>query len=106
MLDRSFADARALPAADDLRLAGGARLRSVGWAFQPQYFLPGTSGVGLGGEDSYAVVFTSLRTAQRVAGRPGQVNQLVVRGRPGTSAATLAGAVRAAVRARRCPGSA
>ena len=103
MLERSFAAARGLQVASELRMAGGASLRSVGWAFQPQYFLPASSGIGLGGEDSYAVVFTSLRTAQRVTDRPGQVNQLVVRARPGTTPAQIESGVRAAI-ARALPG--
>jgi putative ABC transport system permease protein len=97
MLDRTFADARSLPDATVVTLAGGERLRVVGVAHQPEYFLPASSGIGLGGEDAYAVVFTSLAEAQRLAARPGEVNRLVVRGADGAGEARLARDVRLAV---------
>jgi putative ABC transport system permease protein len=97
MLERSFADANGLPDAGAVRLAGGSDLRYTGWAFHPQWFLPTGSGIGLGTEGGYAVVFAPLDTAQRAAGRPGEVNEIVVRGDPGIDPAELERRVRGAM---------
>jgi putative ABC transport system permease protein len=81
VLEEAFAEYHGLPAAGSLRLAGGERLRYVGAGRSPEYFLvtrPGGGDFG-GAEASFAVVFTSLETAQRTtAGRP-VVNDLVLR---------------------------
>lgn len=98
MLDRSFAAGRELPAAVVIRLAGGRELRSVGAAFQPQFFVAGTGGLNVGAATAdFATVFTSLATAQRLTGHAGKVNQVVVRGRPGVSEAAIEQSVRRAV---------
>ena len=70
MVESRFADARALPASGTVTLAGGARLRYAGWAFQPQFFYGGGgAGADLGtGAADFAVLFTSLKTAQRISG--------------------------------------
>ena len=105
MLDRGFADGADAPSRVALRLSGGATLRSVGWAFQPQYFVSGSGGLNVGaGAADFATVFTSLRTAQRVTGRRGQVNRLVVRGAPGTDQRLLERRIRLAL-ARALPGA-
>lgn len=104
MLDHSFAAAHDLPPSGTLRLAGGHALRYVGWAFQPQFFLAG-AGAGAGdaslgtGAAGFAPVFTSLATAQRIARRPGLVNEVVVRGRPGVGERALAAQLHAALAA-------
>lgn len=105
MLDRSFAAERGLPERLAIRLAGGRELRSVGWAFQPQ-FLISTEGALMAGATAggFALVFTSLATAQDLAGRGGQVNQVVVRGREGVSAGEVERRVRAALE-RALPGT-
>ncbi len=98
VVESRFADARGLPASGSVTLAGGARLRYAGWAFQPQFFFGGAGAnadLGTGAAD-YAVLFTSLRTAQRISGRAGRVNEVVVRGRPGVSDAALAAQLRRA----------
>ncbi len=98
MIDRGFASVRGLPTTTTLRLAGGSELKSIGWAFQPQYFVSGSGGLNVGvGAADFATIFTSLRTAQRIAGRRRSVNQLVVRGRPGIPSATLERDVRSAI---------
>ncbi len=98
MLDRTFADRRGLPAQTRVRLAGGRELRSVGWAWQPQYLIPAEGSLMAGASaGGFALVFTSLSTAQDLAGRPGRVNQVVVRGRPGVTQAELERQVRAAL---------
>lgn len=98
MIDRGFASVRGLPTTTTLRLAGGSELKSIGWAFQPQYFVSGSGGLNVGvGAADFATIFTSLRTAQRIAGRRRSVNQLVVRGRPGIPSAALERDVRSAI---------
>jgi len=100
MLDHWFAAAHGLPPSGTVRLAGGRALRYVGWAFQPQYFLAGGGDASFGlGAAGFAPVFTSLATAQRIAGRPGAVNEVVVRGRPGVGERALAAQVHAALAA-------
>lgn len=98
MLESRFADARKLPASGTVTLAGGATLRYTGWAFQPQFFFGGGgSGADLGtGAADAAVVFTSLRTAQRISGHADEVNEVVVRARPGVAEATLVAELRRA----------
>ena len=98
MVDRSFASVRKLPAEATLLLAGGSALRSVGWAFQPQYIIGGSGGLNVGASTGdFATIFTSLRTAQRVAGRRGKVNQVVVRARDGVAPAALERQLRSAI---------
>lgn len=98
MLDRSFAAQRELPEAMTIRLAGGRELRSVGWAFQPQFLISAEGGLMAGATaGGFALVFTSLATAQQLAGREGEVNQVVVRGREGVPAAEVERQVSAAL---------
>lgn len=83
LLEANFAEYHELPAAMTLRLPGGARLRAVGQARSPEWFIVAQEGAGWGGESTYAVVFAPLRTAQRLAGAPGAVDEAVLRLRPG-----------------------
>lgn len=103
VLDRSYAAFYDLPASGRLRLAGGASIAYVGQGQSPQYFLI-TSDTGFGGESTLGVLYTSLATAQRIAQRPGQVSELVLRLTPGTSPVAVAAAVRRALR-RSLPGA-
>ncbi|MFN8218454.1 MAG: FtsX-like permease family protein [Solirubrobacterales bacterium] len=89
VLERGFAAYHDLPPAGRLRLPGGQRLRYVGLGGSPEYFMvtrPGGGEFG-GAEAQFAVLFTSLRTAQGIAGGPPRVNDAVLRlrggGRPG-----------------------
>lgn len=91
VLERGFASYHDLPARGGLRLSGGQRLRYVGVGGSPEYFMvtrPGGGEFG-GAEAQFAVVFTSLRTAQRVAGGSPQVNNAVMRLRPGADRRAL-----------------
>jgi putative ABC transport system permease protein len=83
VIDRSFAKFYELPDTGRIELPGGSSIRFVGQGQTPQYFLI-TSETGFGGESTLGVLYTSLRTAQRLAGRPGQVNEVVMRFAPGT----------------------
>ena len=74
-----------------MRLGDGRRLRYVGEGTSPEYFLvtrPGGGEFG-GAEASFAVVFTSLETAQDAIGAPGAVNDLVLDLAPGADPATV-----------------
>ena len=97
LLERNFAAHYGLPAAGSLRLAGGRTVGYVGQAKAPEYFVVTAPGADFGAESSFAVLFTSLETAQRLAGRAGEVNEVVVRARPGVTPARLERAVAAAV---------
>ena len=101
-LERSFATYHDLPATGTVR-TGGARLRYVGQAMAPEWFIVSRQGTVWGAEASFGVMFTSLETAQRLAGRPRAVNETVVRLNPGADRDAAEAAVRTAF-ARRLPG--
>jgi putative ABC transport system permease protein len=88
-LEHNFARHYGLPPAGGLTLAGGRRVRYAGQVLAPEYFVVTAPGADFGAEAAFAVVFAPLRTAQALAGRPGQVNQLVLRLRPGADAAAV-----------------
>jgi putative ABC transport system permease protein len=96
VLDRSFARHYELPAAGNVRLAGLGRVRYAGHALSPQFFL--VSGTGaFGGEATFAVVYAPLELAQAAAGRPGRVNEAVLRLAPGADVARAERDVQAAL---------
>jgi putative ABC transport system permease protein len=74
-----------------LRVAGGTGVRYTGIGQSPEYFMGGGGG-GSGGatvflsQKTYAVLFTTLSTAQRLAGAPDRVNDLVLTVKPGSLA--------------------
>jgi putative ABC transport system permease protein len=82
-LERNFAKHYGLPAAGWLRVTGGQRVRYVGQVLAPEYFIVTAPGADFGAEANFAVLFTSLRTAERLTGEPGKVNELVLRVRRG-----------------------
>ncbi|MBJ7347976.1 MAG: ABC transporter permease, partial [Thermoleophilaceae bacterium] len=82
VLDRSFARFYKLPTSGTIQLAGNQQIEYVGQGQSPQYFLI-TSETGFGGESTQGTLFTSLETAQRLARRPDQTNELALRLRPG-----------------------
>ena len=89
VLDRQFATKNNLPPAGQLRLSGDRTVRYVGQGQSPEYFL--ISGSGRQGalpflsQKSFAVLFTSLHSAQLLTGSAGRVNDLVVTTRPGAN---------------------
>jgi len=89
VLERQFATKNDLPADGVLRLSGNTAVRYVGQGQSPEYFLvSGRQGaLPFLSQKSFAVLFTTLHTAQALAGSPGQVNDLVVTTRPGTASA-------------------
>ena len=88
VLEAHFADHYDLPDRGSIGLPGGARIRYVGAAYSPEYFMVTTESGGLLAEANFAVVFAPLRVAQELIGAPGMVNDLVVRMDPGVDRAT------------------
>jgi putative ABC transport system permease protein len=87
VLDTSFAEANGLPATGQIKVSGSKTLSYVGLGRSPEYFLvtrPGGGDFG-GAESSFAVLFTSLKTAQEVAGGVPAVNDAVIRTPSGTN---------------------
>ena len=99
-LEHNFARHYDLPATGAVTLAGGRRVRYSGQALAPEYFIVTAPGADFGAEAAFAVVFAPLRTAQEETGRPGRVNELVVRLRPGADRGAIRTRVAAALRER------
>jgi putative ABC transport system permease protein len=93
LLERNFADYYGLAPGSQLRVAGDRALRTVGTGLAPEYFFVMTEEGGFFAEANFAALFTSLPTAQELAGRPGRVNDLVITLAPGTDQAKAATAV-------------
>ncbi|WP_230202990.1 ABC transporter permease [Parafrankia discariae] len=103
VLDHGFARANHLPSTGTVRISGDRAIDYVGEGQSPEYFvLPGEQ-PGLITQAGFGVLYTSLETAQNLAGEPGAVNDLVLTARPGTDVATLQRQLTAAV-AERLPG--
>lgn len=84
VLESKFASAHHLPAQGRLLLSAGTPVGYVGTGYTPEYFqVIGRSGMVLG-ETGYAVVFMPRAAAQRATAHVGQVNDLVLRLRPGS----------------------
>jgi putative ABC transport system permease protein len=106
VLEANFGSFHALPSSGTLRVGGGRQLRYVGLGRSPEYFLvtrPAGGDFG-GAETSFAVLFTSLATAQRLSGGSPTVNDAVLTLRPGTDRERVAGELRSAL-ARAVPGA-
>lgn len=78
VLERNFADYYDLPPNGTVRLGGGVTLGVVGIGMAPEYFFITTEDGGFFAQANFAALFTSLTTAQEIAGRPGKVNDLVL----------------------------
>src|SRR5215831_16368620 len=104
VLDLGFARQNHLPAAGLLHVAGGRQVAYTGIGQSPEYFMGGGGGTAVFlSQKTFAVLFTSLRAAQELAGAPGRVNDLVLTLKPGTSRAVLRGELRTALAAMRAP---
>jgi putative ABC transport system permease protein len=88
-LEYHFAGFYDLPASGTLTVAGGRRVPYSGQVLAPEYFVVTAPGADFGAESGFAVVFASLATAQALSGQAGQVNQLVMRLRPGATPAAV-----------------
>jgi putative ABC transport system permease protein len=96
LLERNFADHYGLPPEGTVRVAGGRGVDYVGIGLAPEYFLVTTEEGGFFAEANFAVLFTSLATAQDLAGRPGRVNDVVLTLAPGVDRGRAAADVEAA----------
>lgn len=104
LLERNFGNYYDLPPSGTVRLSGGQRVEYVGHALAPEYFIVTDTRGGFMGEANYAVVFTSLETAQHLLDFDDAVNELVLTVAPGTDLALLEGQIEQAL-ATRAPGS-
>ncbi|MGZ4542693.1 MAG: ABC transporter permease [Mycobacteriaceae bacterium] len=87
VLEQQFAKKNRMPTEGQLLLPGEVPVSFVGQGQSPEYFLLSSRQGTLPflNQKSFAVLFTSLHSAQRIAGMPGQVNDLVVSVRPGAA---------------------
>lgn len=99
LLEHSFARYYELPQRGTLTISGNRTLTYVGQAMTPEFFFVAPEGQIFFSEANYAAMFTSLETAQRLAGKPGAVNDLVLTLTPGTDAGEVAGQLEEAVTA-------
>jgi putative ABC transport system permease protein len=83
VLDVHFADHYHLPDHGRVAVSGGTTLDYVGLGLSPEYFLIAGERNSLLAEANFAAVFAPLDTAQRIAGRPGAANDLVLSLAPG-----------------------
>jgi putative ABC transport system permease protein len=88
-LERNFAKHYDLRASGSLRLTGDHRVRYAGQVLAPEYFIVTAPGADFGAEANFAVLFSSLHTAQTLTGQRGSVNELVLRLRRGEDLAAL-----------------
>jgi putative ABC transport system permease protein len=86
VLDRSFSKYYDLPDSGRVRLGGAGTIPYVGQGLSPQHFLITQEGA-LTSEATLGIVYLPLRAAQRAAGRPGAVNELVLTLASGVSVA-------------------
>jgi putative ABC transport system permease protein len=93
LLERNFADFYDLTAGRTIQLSGDQGVRAVGIALAPEYFFVITEEGGLFAQASFAALFTSLETAQRLTGQTDQVNDLVLQLAPGVDQRAAAHAV-------------
>jgi putative ABC transport system permease protein len=106
VLDLAFARQNGLPATGLLHVAGGSLVRYTGIGQSPEYFMGGGGGTAVFlSQKTFAVLFTSLQTAQQLAGAPGRVNDLVLTLKPGASRA-MQGELRSALAVLKPPVSA
>jgi putative ABC transport system permease protein len=102
VLEAGYAEFHDLPSSGRVEVSGGDALRYVGTGRSPEYFLVTRQGGGEfgGGEAGYGVLFTTLPTAQLLAGRRDSVNELVLTLEPGADAAAVREQLEAALTKR------
>jgi putative ABC transport system permease protein len=95
LLERNFAKHYDLPASGQLLLTGERPIEYVGHAAHPEYFTVVTETGGVFAQSTFAALFTSIDTAQRLSGQPDVVNDLVIRLSAGADAEAVAAEVEA-----------
>lgn len=89
MIETTFADLYGLADSGRIAVSGGRELDYVATATSPEFFTVAPEGGMFMSEATFAAVFTTLETAQDVAGAAGMVNNLVLTLRPGTDRALV-----------------
>ncbi len=78
LLELNFAHHYDLPIEGEVLIAGDRPIRYVGHGSSPEQFTVITEGGGFLAQATFASMFTSLETAQRLGAQPGAVNDLVL----------------------------
>jgi putative ABC transport system permease protein len=99
VLDYHFAEHYGLPTQGSIVVSGNQALEYVGQGLAPEYFLVTGKQGNLLAEANFAVAFVPLAEAQRLAGRPGAANDLVLTLRPGADRSVVRRELRDALRA-------
>ena len=99
MLDRTFAKFHGLQDTGQLSVSGDRALEYVGQATTPEYFTVAPEGEMFMSEATFAGIFTTLDTAQDLAGAPGRVNNLILTLGEGADRDTVAAELEAAFEA-------
>jgi hypothetical protein len=99
MLDRTFAKFHGLQDTGRLSVSGDRALEYVGQATTPEYFTVAPEGEMFMSEATFAGIFTTLDTAQDLAGTPGRVNNLILTLGEGADRDTVAAELEAALEA-------
>lgn len=103
MLEVVYAEANGIEVPARIEVAGGRPVDVVGLGASPETFVQVGPGGAFSSEKEFGTLFAPLATAQRLAGRPGQVNDLALRLRPGADVARIRAQLRAEL-ARELPG--
>ncbi len=78
VLEAKFADFYDLPPQGTVTMAGGRVVDYVGLGAGPEdFYVTGPEG-SIFAQGDYAIVYTSIESAQQLAGRPGEVNDVVL----------------------------
>ncbi|MCP4964949.1 MAG: ABC transporter permease [bacterium] len=78
LLDYGFIFHNDLPPSGSVTVSGGEDVAYAGGALTPEYFMVVPENTSTFAQGTYAGVFTSLETAQRLTGMEGAVNDLIV----------------------------
>jgi putative ABC transport system permease protein len=97
-LDVHFAEHHHLPAQGTLRLSGAIRVEYVAHVLSPEYFMVSSNEGTMHAEANFAVMWASTETVGRLTGRPGRVNDAVVRLRDDSDRRASAAALEARLR--------
>ena len=79
IVEHNFADYYDLEPGDrEIRVRGGLYLDPVGVGMSPEYFMVMTEEGGMMAQADFAALFLPLETAQKMAGQPGAVNDVLI----------------------------